>query len=144
MYPFDLIFLTLNVLVLPFWGLLLFAPRWKWTQILSGLIAPLILSVIFIVFFVIEFPSSGGKFGSITDLKIPLTSPFVLLAMWTHYLAFDLFIGAWEVRDSQRLGIPFIKVFPHVLLTMLLGPFGFIGYLFTRFPVSRTLDSDAS
>jgi len=29
----------------------------------------------------------------------------VLLAGWTHYLAFDLFIGGWEVRDAQRRGI---------------------------------------
>jgi len=144
MHPFDLIFWALNLFVLPFWGLLLFAPRWKWTQSLSGMIAPLILSVFFIVFFIVEFPSSGGKFGSVADLKILLASPFVLLAMWTHYLAFDLFIAAWEIRDSQRLGIPYIKVFPQVLLTMFLGPFGFLGYLLTRFPISKTLDSDAS
>jgi ABA4-like protein len=29
-------------------------------------------------------------------------NPWALLAGWTHYLAFDLFIGGWEIRDAQR------------------------------------------
>ena len=32
------------------------------------------------------------------------TSPCVALAGWIHHVIFDLFIGAWEVRDAQRRG----------------------------------------
>ena len=32
-------------------------------------------------------------------------APYALLAGWIHYLAFDLFTGAWEARDAARLGI---------------------------------------
>jgi len=45
----------------------------------------------------------------------------VLLAGWTHYLAFDLFIGGWEVRDAQRRGIPHLLIVPALVLTFLFG-----------------------
>ena len=30
---------------------------------------------------------------------------WLLLAGWVHYLAFDLLIGAWEVRTARREGM---------------------------------------
>src|SRR4051812_21348401 len=53
----------------------------------------------------------------------------MLLAGWTHYLAFDLFVGRWEVRDAQRRGIPHLLITPALVLTFLLGPAGFLFYL---------------
>jgi hypothetical protein len=49
-----------------------------------------------------------------------------------HYLAFDLFIGAWEVRDSQRMKIPHLLVVPCLLLTFVFGPVGLLMYLTLR------------
>jgi hypothetical protein len=59
-------------------------------------------------------------------------NPWGLLAGWTHYLAFDLFIGGWEVRDAQRRGIPHLLVVPALVLTFLLGPGGLLLYLAIR------------
>jgi hypothetical protein len=56
-------------------------------------------------------------------------NPWLLLAGWTHYLAFDLFIGGWEVRDAQRRGIPHLLVVPALVLTFLFGPAGLLLYL---------------
>ena len=56
----------------------------------------------------------------------------MLLAGWTHYLAFDLFIGGWEVRDAQRRGIPHLLVVPALVLTFLFGPAGLLLYLAIR------------
>ena len=53
----------------------------------------------------------------------------LLLAGWVHYLAFDLFVGSWEVRDAQRLGIPHLLVVPCLVLTFLFGPVGLLLYL---------------
>jgi hypothetical protein len=60
-----------------------------------------------------------------------------LLAGWTHYLAFDLFIGGWEVRDAQRRGVPHLFIVPALVLTFLLGPAGLLLYLATRWFASR-------
>jgi hypothetical protein len=34
-----------------------------------------------------------------------------------HYLAFDLFVGCWEVRNSQRFGVRHWFVVPCLILT---------------------------
>jgi hypothetical protein len=62
-------------------------------------------------------------------------NPQIALAGWVHYLAFDLFIGGWEVRTAQREGIPHLAVLPCLVLTFLFGPVGlllFLGLRFTR------------
>jgi len=61
----------------------------------------------------------------------------LLLGGWIHYLAFDLFIGSWEVRDARRLKIPHLMVVPCLLGTFLLGPIGLLAYLCLRFGVRR-------
>lgn len=137
----DVIFNGLNCFVLPFWLLLLFVPKWSWTQRLAGLIGPALLSLFFVVMFFREFSTSGGSFGSFTALRYLFANPSVLLAGWAHYLAFDLFVGAWEVRDAQKLGIPHLKVVPCLLLTLLLGPIGLFGYLMIRTSLTKNIES---
>ena len=60
------------------------------------------------------------------------TNQWVVLAGWIHYLAFDLFVGGWEVRDSQARGISHWFVIPCLILTFLLGPIGFLLYHIVR------------
>ena len=56
----------------------------------------------------------------------------LLLAGWIHYLCFDLFIGAWEIRDSQRHDIPHLVMIPCLLMTFMLGPIGLLFYFAIR------------
>lgn len=63
--------------------------------------------------------------------------PYLLLAGWVHYLAFDLFIGSWEVRDAQRLRLPRLLVVPCLLLTFLFGPAGLLLYFTIRWVRTR-------
>jgi hypothetical protein len=58
------------------------------------------------------------------------TDHWLVLAGWVHYLAFDLFIGSWQVRDARRNRVPFLLVLPCLLLTFLFGPIGLLLYLF--------------
>ena len=59
-------------------------------------------------------------------------TPWLLLAGWIHYLAFDLFVGSWEVRDAQERGIPHLAVVPCLLLTFMFGPAGWFLYNLVR------------
>jgi hypothetical protein len=52
----------------------------------------------------------------------------MLLAGWTHYLAFDLIVGSWEVRDARERGISHWLVVPCLALTFMFGPVGFLAY----------------
>jgi hypothetical protein len=55
-----------------------------------------------------------------------------LLAGWIHYLAFDLFVGSWLVRDAHLRGIAHGWVLPLLFLTFLFGPAGLLSYLGLR------------
>ena len=75
---------------------------------------------------------SEGGFSSLAGVRALFDNPWGLLAGWTHYLAFDLFIGGWEVRDAQRRGVPHLLIVPALALTFLFGPAGLLLYLATR------------
>jgi hypothetical protein len=51
---------------------------------------------------------------------------------WTHYLAFDLFTGAWEVEDAGKIGLPHWVMIVPLLLTFMLGPVGLLTYAIIR------------
>ena len=57
---------------------------------------------------------------------------WVFAAAWTHYLAFDMVVGAWIARDSVRLGIPWPLRTVALVLTFLAGPVGFLVHLVGR------------
>jgi hypothetical protein len=59
-------------------------------------------------------------------------APALLLLGWVHYLAFDLFVGAWEAEEAQRLSIPRALLVLCLLLTFLLGPLGLLAFLAAR------------
>ncbi|MCA9606244.1 MAG: DUF4281 domain-containing protein, partial [Myxococcales bacterium] len=54
------------------------------------------------------------------------------IACWLHYLIFDLFVGAWEVRDAERLGLSHLFVVPSLVLTLMFGPVGLMSWLAVR------------
>lgn len=75
---------------------------------------------------------ADGGFGALADVAGLFESPYLLLAGWVHFLAFDLFVGAWEVRDARRIGIAHLLVMPCLVLTFMLGPVGLLLYLGLR------------
>ena len=62
----------------------------------------------------------------------------MLVAGWVHYLAFDLFVGSWEVRDARESGVPHVFVVPALALTFLFGPAGLLLYFLTRTAITRS------
>ena len=79
-----------------------------------------------------RFAGSAGGFASLAAVATLFSNPWLLLAGWTHYLAFDLFVGSWEVRDARERGIPHLCVLPCLALTFLFGPAGWLLYLALR------------
>ena len=130
----ETLFSLLNSLALVGWVLLLFAPRWRWTSrlVLSGAI-PLLLSIAYLALIVTKFGQAEGGFDSLAGVMQLFRDQWAVLTGWTHYLAFDLFIGAWEVKDAQERSISHWLVFPCLAFTFLLGPIGLLGYFAIRF-----------
>ena len=133
----DRLFSLGGAVVMPCWLLLLFVPSWRWTQRLATFVAPLLLALAY--FFLLlgaHAPPSAG-FRSLAQVALLFSVRRALLAGWLHYLAFDLFTGAWEARDAVRLGISRWLVAPCLALTFLFGPVGLACYLLLRLAMRR-------
>ena len=129
----EQLFTICSILVLPGWVLLVLAPSWKWTlRLISTVIVPLLLSGIYAYLISTHLSMSRGGFGSLAEVARLFENPYMLLAGWVHYLAFDLFVGSWEVRDALRLGIPHWYVVPCLIFTFLFGPIGLATYFILR------------
>lgn len=127
------LFTICNVLVFPAWLLLIVAPRWKWTTgLITSVIFPFLLGLTYIALIASNLHSLSGGFARLEDVARLFANPQVLLAGWVHYLAFDLFVGAWQVRDSMRAGVPHLLVIPCLVLTFLFGPTGLVCYFVLR------------
>lgn len=136
----DMLFTFCSRLVLPAWLLLILAPKWEWTRkLIFHAWIPMLLGVCYIYGFYMAwpFPENGG-FGSLSEVMIAFQAPYLVLAGWIHYLAFDLFIGAWEVRDAQRHNINHLLVIPCLILTFLAGPVGLLLYFIIRAATRKT------
>jgi len=133
------IFLICNNAVLPFWALLILAPRWSGTdRIVHAAWAPAALAVVYLGSIAMSSAPEGAGFGSLAGVMLFFTSPEAALAGWIHYLAFDLFVGAWEARDAQRNDVPHLVLVPCLVLTLALGPVGLGLYLGARGFLRRT------
>ncbi len=137
----DLLFLIANVSVVPFWLLIIFLPgsavtRWA----VHSIAMPVLLGVAYLSI-VISGAFNGGPegagFSSLEGVMALFTVKEAVLAGWLHYLAFDLFVGAWEARDGSRRAMPHLVLVPCLLLTLLLGPIGLLCYLVMRAVLGR-------
>lgn len=128
----ETIFSIANTTALLSWILLAVAPRWNWTKQIVWTTIPLLLSAVYLILILLFFGSAEGGFDSLANVMKLFTYKWAALAGWIHYLAFDLFVGSWEVRDAQERGISHWLVVPCLFLTFLLGPIGFLVYYVIR------------
>ena len=126
------------------WILLVVVPADPRAKLLTAIIIPLTLSAIYLAYIFMHMGDASGGFGSLAEVKLLFGTDELLLAGWIHYLAFDLFVGAWESRDSQRLGIPRLVMVPCYVMTFMLGPVGLLFYFAIRTAKTKTLDMDAA
>ena len=128
-----------GLLAMAGWLLLVILPRHDMARLVAGVVVPLLLSLGYLVLIALNLQGAEGGFGSLGDVAALFQKPELLLAGWIHYLAFDLFIGGWEIRDSQRHGIPHLLMIPSLLMTFMLGPIGLLFYFAVRSAKTRAL-----
>ena len=129
----ETLFSITSVSAIAGWLLLALLPRWRWSaRVIGPVLIPALLAAAYAVLLVPNLPGSEGGFGSLAEVGQLFEKRELLLAGWIHYLAFDLFIGSWEVRDAQRLGIPHLWTLPCLALTLMAGPVGLALYLGLR------------
>ena len=75
---------------------------------------------------------SPGGFSTLEGVGTLFSNPWLLLAGWVHYLAFDLLVGSWQLQDARERGISRLLVIPCFTLTFLFGPAGWLLYIVMR------------
>ena len=87
------------------------------------------LGAVYTVLLLAALAAGSSQGFGFEGLRQALSEPVGFLAGWTHYLAFDLFVGAWILRDSARLDL---EPRAYLFFTLMAGPLGLMSYLVRR------------
>ncbi len=99
---------------------------------LAAIYWPLLLSAGYCIAISLGFGESGGSFSTLQGVRQLFSNDWALLAGWVHYLAFDLFVGAWIARDAARANLSRLVLVPVLPLTFLFGPAGFLLFVIIK------------
>lgn len=111
------------------------------TRTITGRVVPALLAAAYATLIALHFfGAAGGGFGSLAAVSRLFANPWLLLAGWLHYLAFDLLIGCAEEKDARERGVPRLLLLPCLLLTFLFGPAGWLAYQGVRTGARRATD----
>jgi len=133
----NLLFTILNATALISWILMAALPGRRSIAQLTGVAVPAFFAVVYVAIIATTFAGADGGFSSLSEVAALFANRWLLLAGWTHYLAFDLLIGSWELRDARDRGIAHALVLPCLALTFLFGPAGWLSYLALRARAGR-------
>jgi hypothetical protein len=117
------------------WLGLCFAPLRRGAAIAFARFVAISLAVAYLLMLVEALTRTGGAapdFTTLAGLARAFSDPRVMLIGWLHYLAFDLWVGSWEVEEAGRRGMPNLAVVPCLVLTLLAGPIGLLLFLALR------------
>ena len=128
----EMIFLGCTVLAIIGWGALVLAPIHREYCLGFARGIALVLAVAYIAQLFLITETSGGNFNSLAGVAALFSKAGNVMLGWTHYLAFDLFIGSWEAEDAAKHDIAHWLIVPCLALTFLFGPIGLLVYFIIR------------
>ena len=139
-----MIYLWLNLGVLPFWFVLIFFPYSKICKIFTTSIFPILilsLAYCYVIYIIFQngydFLNNFKLYLSLDELLNLFSDSSFLILFWIHFLAINLFCGCWIVRDYMKINMPkFLAFFP-LVLTYFIGPVGLFVYWLFRIIFSK-------
>ena len=145
-FSMEMIYLWLNIGVLPFWFILIFFPqsnicRYFVTSIFPYLVLGSVYTyLLFLLYkFDYNFLDNFKLYLGIIELNDLFSDNFFLITFWTHFLAINLFCGSWIVRDSQKLLINKFLIIIPLLITYFIGVLGIFLYWIIRIFYSKRI-----
>ena len=134
-FSIEIIYLWLNFGVLPFWFVLFFFPQSRICKIFTTSIFPIIIfsgvySYLIYTIFIddYDFLKNFSLYMSFANLLNLFESSYFLILFWIHFLALNLFCGAWMVNDYQKFNMPKALIFFPLIITYFIGPLGIFFY----------------
>ncbi len=138
----ETIFSLSNLVVMPFWLLMICLPRWCATTRLVS--SPLVAVPAATLYAALILPRAVAVVPAVArpelfQVAALLGIPDGATIAWAHFLAFDLFVGRWIYLDGRERGMSAWLISPLLFVTLLLGPLGLLAYLVVRAAARRPL-----
>ena len=134
-FTIEMIYLWLNIGVLPFWFLLIFFPQTKICKIFTTSIFPIFILTMIYCYLIYTIFKNGYNFLDnfnlylgIKNLVALFSDSSFLILFWIHFLAINLFCGSWIVNDYQKFNISKFLIFTPLVITYFIGPLGIFLY----------------
>ena len=123
------------LLVAPFWACMILAPGWNVTKRIVS--TPLVILPAATLYLLLLLPqvtavASGVLRPSLSQMTTLFARESGATLVWVHFLAFDLFVGRWIYHDAKRRRLPRPVLSLLLVVTLLFGPAGFLGYQVVR------------
>ena len=145
-FTIEMIYLWLNIGVIPFWFLLIFFPNSKVCGFFVTSIFPIFILTGVYLYLLYNFYSNDYNFLNNFNLYLGFehlrelfSSKSFIMLFWTHFLAINLFCGGWIVRDSQKISMSRSLVILPIVITYFIGPFGIFFYWLFRIFVAKRI-----
>jgi len=135
------IFSGVNIIALTGWIILIFLPRKPLPLTAVLYLGVGLLCLIYSAGLVSLLTGLAGdaglgdnraNFSSIEGVRAIFAGDGGVTIGWTHYLAFDLFIGLWIVRDADAKQFSRLVQAPVLMATLFAGPLGLLIWLMIR------------
>jgi hypothetical protein len=138
-FTIEMIFMWLNLGVLPFWLVLTIFPQSQICRVFITSIFPIFILSLVYGYLLYLFFNEGYDFIRNFELYLGLdavsnlfTYKAFIILFWLHFLAMNLFCGGWIVKDSQKFGINKVLLSFPLLITYFIGPVGLTLYWIIR------------
>ena len=146
-FTIEILYFWVNLGVLPFWLILIFFPSSNLSKFFVTSILPIFLlsgAYIFVLYksFIgsYDFLTNFELYLSISNLSNLFSNNLFLMLFWIHFIAINLFVGGWIVKDSQKFYINKILVSFPLIITYLIGPFGLFIYWLIRIFYAKSIN----
>ena len=138
-FTIETLYMWINLGILPFWFILIIFPDSHLSKIFVTSIFPILILAgvyIFILYksYLIGYDFSGNftLYLGLNELSRLFEDHLYLMIFWTHFIAINLFIGGWIVKDSQKFNINKVLLALPLIMTYLIGPIGLFFYWIIR------------
>ena len=138
-FSIETLYMWINIGVLPFWFILIIFPQSHLGRIFVTSIFPFfVLSGVYIFILYKSYLTGYDFDGNFTlylgldELSRLFEDHFYIMIFWTHFIAINLFIGGWIVKDSQKFNINKVLLALPLIMTYLIGPIGLFFYWIIR------------
>ena len=129
----DWLFTATNIIAFTAWAALAALPRGPKVLSLVLYVGVGLLCLTYTTLFLVIFaylPDLPDY--TVGGLKTLFATDRGMVLGWTHYLAFDLFIGLWIAKDADHKGFTRLVQLPFLFATLVAGPIGLLAWLITR------------